>query len=288
MNVDKDTQKQIDALRRFIDAHSDIKVLLEHSAEWADTQAEQTEKSKRTAWRVAGAAGGCAVLALAVALTAIATSYRPAPPPEILRVNSSTGTVDRLISLKEFQETADEAAIKRSITAFMRARENYTFDTAEQNYYDAAAFMSPQLQAQWAAYWDASNPRSPLNYYKRDTKVRIEIGAISINRDSNGKANSARVSFARSIKRNEILVSPESAWITTISFGFVNVPVQERARRVNDLGFQVTDYQVDADIASNGSATSLDAPARPAAGQSVQSTPQALSAPQTVPGGVQQ
>lgn len=288
MNIDKDTQQELDALRRFIDSHSDIKVLLENSASWADTQAEQNENSKRTAWRVAAASGVCTVLALSVAIGAVATTFRPAPPPEILRVNSTTGTVDRLISLKEFQETADEAAIKRSITAFMRARENYTFDTAEQNYYDAAAFMSPQLQSQWAQYWDVNNPRSPLNYYKKDTKVKIEIGAISINRDSSGKANSARVSFTRSIKRNDIPAGADTAWIATIVFGFVNLPTQERARRVNDLGFQITDYQTDADIAANGAGMSLDAPARPAPAQVVPNSQPALSAPQIAPGGVAQ
>ena len=288
MTIDKDTQRQLDALRRFIDSHSDINVLLENAREWSDTQAEQDQKSKRTAWRVAAAAGGCTVLALAVAISAIATSYRPAPPPEILRVNANTGAVDRLISLKDYQETVDEAAIKRSITAFMRARENYTFDTAETSYFDAAAFMSPQLQSQWAAYWDVSNPRSPLNYYKRDTKVRIEIGAISINRHASGKATSARVSFTRNIKRNDLAVGADTAWIATIVFGFVNVPTQERARRVNDLGFQVTDYQVDADIAANGAGTSLDAPTRPAPAQVSPNTQPALSAPQIAPSGVQQ
>lgn len=288
MNIDKDTQRELDALRRFIDSHSDVKVLLENSASWADTQAEQNEKSKRTAWRVAAAGGVCTVLALSVAIGAVATTFRPAPPPEILRVNSATGTVDRLISLKEFQETADEAAIKRSITAFMRARENYTFDTAEQNYYDAAAFMSSPLQSQWAQYWDVNNPRSPLNYYKKDTKVRIEIGAISINRDSAGKANSARVSFTRNIKRNDIPVGADTAWIATIVFGFVNLPTQERARRVNDIGFQVSEYQTDADIAANGAGVSLEAPQRPVPTQALPNAQPALSAPQIAPSGVAQ
>lgn len=279
MNPADRDQREIDSLRNIVDAHGDVKVLLENSASWADSQAEQSEKSRRTAWRVAGGMGGLAALSLVVALTTVVMSHRPAPPPEILLADRSTGAVDRLVSLKDFQESADEATIKRSITSFMRAREAYTYDTAEQSYFDAAAFMSPVLQAQWGQFWDTNNPQSPLNKYKKDTKVRIELGAISINRDSNGKPTSARVSFTRTIKQNDVVIGGETTWLATMSFRFVNVPTQERARRVNDLGFEVTDYQVDADIAAGTSPAALMAPVRP-------SPAPALQAPQMGANGV--
>jgi type IV secretion system protein VirB8 len=187
MNPADKNQSDLDSLRSAVDVHDDVKTFLEHSASWSDTQAEQSEKSRRTAWRVASGMGALAALSLAATITTIMMSHRPAPPPEILIADKSTGAVERLVSLSDFQETADEATIKRSITAFMRARESYTYDAAEQLYFDAAAFMSPQLQAQWSAFWDTGNAQSPLNVYKRDTKVRMELGAISINRDARGK-----------------------------------------------------------------------------------------------------
>lgn len=275
-----DNQRELDALRNFIDTHSDVQVLLENSRSWADSQAEQSEKSRRTAWRVAAGAGAFGALSLVVALTTIVMSHRPAPPPQVLLADRSTGAVERLVSLADFQETADEATIKRSITAFMRARESYTFDTAEQNYFDAAAFMSPALQAQWSTFWDTNNPQSPLNVYKKDTKVRVELGAISINRDGRGKATSARVSFTRTIRQNDVLIGGETSWLATLSFNFVNAPTQERARRINDIGFQVTDYQVDADIAAGASPAALTMPARPAQAAAAPTPIPALQAPQ--------
>jgi type IV secretion system protein VirB8 len=280
MNPTDRDQREIDSLRHIVDAHDDVKVLLENSASWADSQAEQSEKSRRTAWRVAGGMGGLAALSLVVALTTVVMSHRPAPPPEILLADRSTGAVDRLVSLKDFQESADEATIKRSITTFMRAREAYTYDTAEQAYFDAGAFMSPQLQAQWSQFWDTNNPQSPLTKYKKDTKVRVELGAISINRDSKGKPTSARVSFTRTIKQNDVVIDGEKAWLATMSFSFVNVPTQERARRVNDIGFQVNDYQVDADMAAGTSPTALTAPVRPSPAPSAPVAIPALQAPQ--------
>lgn len=285
MNSTPDMQRELDSLRQFIDAHSDIKVLLENSRTWADSQAEHSERSRRTAWRVAAGAGAFGALAMVVALTTVITSHRPAPPPEVLVADKSTGAVERLVSLRDFQETASEATIKRLITSFMRARESYSYDTAEQSYFDGAAFMSPALQGQWAQYWDISNPDSPLTRYKRDTSVRIDIGAITINRDSGGKPTSARVSFTRTIKRNDQVVSPPTHWIATIVFAFANVPQQERARRVNDVGFVVADYQVDADIAANGSTSAVAASARTPQPAAPLSPPQALQAPQATPGG---
>lgn len=278
-------QRELDELRRFVDVHSDVKVLLENSASWADTQAEQSEKSRKTAWRVAKAASAGCALSLVVALTAIVLSHRPAPPPEILLADKSTGAIDRLVSLKDFQETASEATIKRAITSFMRAREGYTYDTAEQNYEDAGAFMSPQLMAQWVQFWEINNPRSPLNFYKKDTKVKVDLGAISINRDGNGRPTNARVSFKRTIKQNDVPLGGETSWIATLSFNFVNVPTQERARRVNDLGFQVTEYQIDPDLAAGTSATALAAPVRPSPAPAVQTFTPGLQAPQAAGNG---
>jgi type IV secretion system protein VirB8 len=286
MNPAEHDQHEIDSLRHIVDGHGDVKILLENSASWADSQAEQSEKSRRTAWRVAAGMGGLAALSLVGLLTTVVMSHRPAPPPEILLADRSTGAVERLVSLSDFQETADEATIKRAITAFMRAREAYTFDSAEQNYFDAAAFMAPALQAQWGQFWDTNNPNSPLNKYKKDTKVRVDLGAISINRDSRGKPTSARISFTRRIVQNDVVIGGENAFLATMSFGFVNTPTQERARRVNDIGFQVTDYQVDADIAAGTSPAALMAPVRPSPAPAAPTAMPALQAPQIGANGV--
>jgi type IV secretion system protein VirB8 len=276
---DDDLQQHLNELHGFITAHADIQAYLANSASWADGQAKAAEKSRRTAWRVATAAGMGAGLALLVALSAIVTSFRPAPPPEILSVNADTGQAERLVTLKDFQMTASEATIRRNLATFLRAREGYTWDTAEDHYYDAAAFMSPALQAQWAAYWDSANPKSPMNNYKKDVKVRVAIGAITINRNGQGIPITARASFTRTLLQNDVIQGESTQWIVTIAFGWVNTPTKERDRRVNDLGFEVTDYQVDADISQRtaGAATTVQSTTP----TPVATIPPALVAPQS-------
>lgn len=267
----------LDELRRFIEAHDDIQLLLEHSAAESARQTEAEQRLRKTAWRVAACASALAVVAFAVAAGAVHTSMRPAPPPEVLVVDKSTGATSPLFSLAAYQLTPEDATIRRSIATFLRARENYTFDTAEDNYYDAAAFMSPQLRAQWASYWDTANPASPMNVYKKDGKVRSQIGAITMLRNGLGTATGVRVSFSSRTIRADQPVGEATNWIATIPFRWVNVASDERSRRVNDLGMEITDYIRDPDLgaappASRQSDVPLPVPVR-------QGRPMALTAP---------
>jgi type IV secretion system protein VirB8 len=238
----------LNELRRFIETHDDIQLLLEHSAAESDRQTEREERSRRTAWRVAAGASALTVAAFAIAAGAIHTSLRPAPPPEVLVVDKSTGATSPLVTLATYQLTPEETTIRRSVAAFLRARENYTFDTAEDNYYDAAAFMSPQLRTQWASYWDTANPSSPMNVYRKDGKVRIQVGAITILRNGLGAATGVRASFTSRVSRADQRAGEPANWIATIPFRWVNVATDERSRRVNDLGLEITDYIKDPDL----------------------------------------
>lgn len=267
----------LNELRRFIETHEDIQLLLEHSAAESDRQTEAEQRWRKTAWRVAGCACALTVVAFGVAAGAIHTSMRPAPPPEVLVVDKSTGATSPLASLTAYQLKPEDATIRRSIVTFLRARENYTFDTAEDNYYDAAAFMNPQLRAQWASYWDTANPASPMNVYKKDGKVRIQIGAITILRNGLGAATGVRVSFSSRTVRADQPVGEPTNWIATIPFHWVNVATDERSRRINDLGMEITDYIRDPDL---GAAPPADhQPEAPFPAPARHGRPMALTAP---------
>lgn len=241
-------QRQLSALRALIEGHKDIQKLLDAAADAADSKIDAEQRARRNAWRVTCGAAGLTLVAFAIAGTAIATSMQPTPPPQILVVERATGKVEPLVSLAAWQAAPQDVSIKRLVATYLRARENYTFDTAEDNYRDAAAFMDAAQRTQWVMLWDTTNPRSPVNTYKKDGKVRIEIGAMTIMRNSAGVATGVRASFTRTIRRNDQLAGPVTGWIVTIPFRWTNVPTSERDRRVNDLGLAPTDYIVDADL----------------------------------------
>jgi type IV secretion system protein VirB8 len=246
--------EELAATRALIDAHSDIQKMLDLAADESDRRALAVETSRRIAWRVAGSFGAIAIVSIVVAGGAVATSMRPAPPPQILVVDRASGIVQPLISLAAFQASPEEATIRRNVNTFVLAREGYSYEQADIHYYTAAAFMSPQLQTQWAQRWDKSNLESPPNKYKKERRVRVKVGAITVLRNGLGTAIGARASFTRTELANDVEETP-TEWIANISFHWVNQPTNERDRRINDLGMEITDYTSDRDLGAVGRGT---------------------------------
>jgi len=241
---------ELAAVRKLIEGHANMQQLLDLAADEADRRAVADERSRGVAWRVAGAFGGLAVAAFGVAWGAVHTAMRPSPPPEVLVVDKAGGVVHPLISLADFQLSPEEATIRRNIDTLVTACEGYTFELADVHYYHCAAFFSPQLQAGWARKWDKSNPDSPPNRFKKDRTVRVKVGAITVLRNGMGAAIGARASFTRTATLNGMDDGTPTTWVANLSFRWVNQPTNERDRRVNDLGMEVTDYTSDRDLTS--------------------------------------
>lgn len=241
-------------------ARPDLQAYFDDAARWEDDRQRRAERSEKRAWRVALGAGVIALMAVGavMGLTPLKTVKT-----EVLVMDKSTGQVQPLQSLEEAQVSLPEVFHRKFINDFMLARENYTYDTAETHYYTAAAFMSPPLQAQWGQYYSLENPNSPLNVYKTDVKVRIDIHSITIHTKDDGRQDVVTVRFTRHIVRSS--VESANRWVATISFKYVNAPTEEKLRRINPVGFQVTDYQTDPEVGgeSSSSPPSLAAPRPP-------------------------
>lgn len=271
--------RELADMRRMVEAHPNIQKLLDLAADEADRRAMANERSRRQAWHMAGAFGVLGLAAIVVAGGAVATSMRPAQPPEILVVNRTDGSVQPLTTLTAFQMRPEEATIRRNINTFLSAREGYSYEQADTHYYTAAAFMSPQLQSQWVQMWAPSNPDSPPKKYKKERRLKVSVGAITILRNGPGAAIGARASFTRSELVNDVEDGPPTSWIATISFHWVNQPTSERDRRINDLGMEITDYTADRDISTGKppSTVPVREPRQPGA------SPMALVSPTTAP-----
>ncbi|MGI4721007.1 MAG: virB8 family protein [Janthinobacterium lividum] len=274
--------KEMAAIRELIEGHANVQQLLDLAADEADRQALNNERSRRIAWRVASVFGGLTVTAFGIAWAAVQTSMLPAPPPEVLVVDRAGGVVQPLISLAEFQMSPEEATIRRNIDTLVTACEGYSYEQADTHYYHCAAFLSPQLQAEWARKWDKSNPESPPYKFKKERKVRAKVGAITVLRNGLGMAIGARAGFTRTETLNGVEDGTPTAWVANISFRWVNQPTNERDRRVNDLGMEVTDYASDRDLTATKPA-SAPVPVRQASDQT-QSSQMALVAPSSVQG----
>jgi type IV secretion system protein VirB8 len=272
---------ELRTIRDLIDGHENVQQLLDLAGDDADRRAVALERSRIVAWRVTSAFGALSVGAFIIAGAAVATAMGPAPPPEILVVDKASGLVQPLISLATFQMDPEEATIRRNVNTFILSREGYSYEQADTHYYTTAAFLSPQLQAEWGKKWDKSNPESPPNLYKKDTRVRPKVGAITILRNGLGAIIGARVSLTKTIVVNDVPEGPPTNWIANVSFHWVNQPTNERDRRINDLGMEVTDYIADRDIGA--SRPTADATLARQVPEPPKTSPMALVAPSPTP-----
>lgn len=237
---DTEVQQFLDSIRKFAESHDDIQTLLTASASWSDTQTEQLIKSRGTAWKVATGLGAVALLSLIVAWRAVETAMVPPPPPAVLVMDEATNAISPLLSLTEVKEEYEDALLRRALNTFMLCRERYIFELAEEDYFCAAAFMAPSLQSQWAKYWDMTNPDSPLNRLGQSATVKVKIQSIAPRENSAGVVDTAQVQFSRTVTQNNLPVT--TYWVADMAFKMVNVPKEEKQRRINDIGLLITRY----------------------------------------------
>lgn len=215
---------------------------LKEARSWETDKVQELLKSRKVAWWVASGAGAIAFAAvLAVAsLTPLKTTE-----PYVIRVDNSTGAVDVVSAMKDGKTNYDEAMNKYFVQWYVRYREGYSKELAE-DYYSYVGILSNGVEQQkYYAAFNPKNPQSPLNVYGAYAKVKIDIQSTSfIN------PNVALVRYTKKVERG--LDQPQiSHWAATITFKYLGAPMKEKDRGINPLGFQVTEYRNDPDAAVN-------------------------------------
>lgn len=216
----------------------DFENYLKEARTWETDKVQEIEKSKKLAWRVATASGVVAfvsVFALA-ALTPLKTVE-----PYVIRVDNSTGIVDVVEAMKDGKTNYDEAMNKYFTQWYVRYREGYSKELAE-DYYANVGIMSVGLEQQkYYEFFNPKNPLSPINVFGPYAKVKVRIKSTSFI-----KSNVALVRYTKEIERG--LDKPQvTHWAATITFKYSGAPMSEKDRATNPLGFQVVEYRNDPD-----------------------------------------
>jgi len=217
---------------------------LEDARSWELDRAQRAERSAKRAWLVASAAG---VIATLCAAAVAGLTPLKEPVPVIIRVDSSTGIVDRVPA---YDGTApiEQTVSRHLLTGHVTARERYFYGTAEADYELVAAQNSPQLNQEWAAHWDRANPESPLNLYKDGTTIRVQVRSISFLKLGSGRDNVAQVRLSRYARRGGTGDEQATHWIATIEFAYTKPSTDEKRRSLNPLGFRVVEYRREPEV----------------------------------------
>jgi type IV secretion system protein VirB8 len=137
--------------------------------------------------------------------------------------------------------TYNETVDKYFVQWYVRYREGYSKQLAEDYYYNVGLMSSSVEQQRYFGVFNPKNPQSPLNLYGDYAKVKVIIKSTSFI-----QPNIALVRYSKEVTRGND--SPLiTHWAATVSFRYSLLPMSESDRAINPLGFQVTDYRNDAD-----------------------------------------
>jgi type IV secretion system protein VirB8 len=162
--------------------------------------------------------------------------------PFVVRVDRSTGAVDVMTGLKGTDHvTYEEAVSKYFLGLYVRTREGWLPQSAEQNFRQVAIMSAPPEQERWADDFRPTNPQSPQVAWGDNGASQIEVRAISF-----VSPKVANVRFHRILRLSQ--QATESDWIATIAFTYTKAPMAEADRLRNPLGFQVLSYRSDPEV----------------------------------------
>ncbi|CAM2164775.1 Type IV secretion system protein virB8 [Burkholderia latens] len=203
----------------------------------------ERERSRKTAWIVAGVACFGCLLSFGTLMVHIKETSRPTPP-FILRVDNATGTVDSVSVMKETQSSYGEVVDRYWLTQYVMHRESYDFQTIQADY-DATGLMSTSdVAAEYAKVFSGDQARDKMLGDKARILVQIDSPPIV-----NEPTSTATVRFT-TVVHWKTGNRPDEVrhWVATVAYSYVDAPMKPADRLINPLGFQVTSYRVDPEL----------------------------------------
>lgn len=222
---------------------ADLEQYLDESRGLERDYLEELVRSRRVAWRVAA---GAAVLVAAALAAVVALVPLKRVEAFVLRVDNATGAVDLVTSLRDGQASYGEVVDRYFLNKYVLARESYEYETLQTAYDTTALMSSGEVQREYASLFDGPKARDKV----LANRVRIEVKVRSIAPGTTH--NTAVVRFATRVAHGDGTSEPEKSLVATIGFRYVGGATHEQDRLVNPLGFQVTSYRVDPEIAGGG------------------------------------
>ncbi len=221
---------------------SALQAYFSEAASWDADRVAASERSVRTAWRVA--VGAC-VLTVAAILALMLLMPLKRVDPFVIRVDNATGIVD-VVPVFAGQATMPEVVTRYFLDHYLTVCERFNFSTAESDYEECSSFHAPARHQEWMTLWDRSNPESPLNRYKDGSSLRALVSAITFFKRGSGTEDLAQVRYVKA-HRTGNGSEKRSYWIATIQYVYGTPSKDPRMRRWNPLGFKIVDVRTEAE-----------------------------------------
>lgn len=201
-------------------------------------QIRAARRWRTAAWTVAG--GACAV---AVAACLALAELAPLHTVEwrLVRVDSTTGVVDEVSSLRDAPKDVNEATARYFVGRYVEARESYIPQEVQHDFRTVSLMSAPDEQRRYAGQVNASNKESPQVRLGKRGFIRAHINSVSILSPTLAQARVTLEEHDGGVdapKVSHVIASMAYEWRP-------DARMTNADRQVNPLGFLVTEYHTD-------------------------------------------
>lgn len=230
---------------------------------WSADRQRADDRSRRTAWIVAGAAG---LIALVEALALFLLIPLKRDVPYTLLVDRQTGYVEALKPLEQGHVTADAALTRSFLVQYVIARESFDIDTLQENYRKVGLMSAGEARDRYLSQMQSGTPGNPLATLPRRATVDVKIRSVS-----SLSADTAMVRF--DTIQTDPGGRPQLAqnWAAVIRYQYSDAQMSAADRLENPMGFQVVRYRKDPEtLPETQTAAVQQAPVYPARAEPAQ------------------
>lgn len=216
------------------------------SMSWERNERERAAQSERRAWWVAICACVVAVLAI-VGLTLLMPLKHTVP--YVYAVDKATGNIELMSmgderTLRDYQPILD----KHWAQKYVVARESYYWKLLQLDYDTVLMMSSDTVGREYAKLFEG--PQARDRKLGSGNEMRVKVLSITLANDENGAK--ATVRFEKSLKRAEAeAAEPPQSYIATLSYEYApSMRGKEQELLMNPLGYKVTSWRVDPEVAT--------------------------------------
>lgn len=227
------------------------------STDWEADRASRAERSERRAWIVAAVATVAALMAVG-GMALLAPFKRVVPM--VFAVDKASGNTelvnaadDRNVAQLGYQELLD----KHWASQYVVARESYFYRLLQTDYDTVLMLSADDVGRDYARLFEGADPRDK----KLGPMTEWKVTVLSVSLQHDGVGSKAVVRFQREQRRLDAeRPEPATYYVATMAYEYKpSMFGKEKDLIINPLGFRVTSYRVDAELAPVSDATAAAA-----------------------------
>lgn len=221
------------------ESRQDLADYYRDAASWSDDRVRDLAASRKTAWIVAGAVGGIALLE-AIALVLLVPLKTVVP--YTLLVDRQTGYVEAVKPLERATVSPDAALTRSFLVQYVIGREGFDIDSLKDTYRKVALWSAEEARSRYISGMQATNPESPLAALPRRALVEVQVRSVS-----SLSADTSLVRFTTTRTDPGGQAQGPQYWAAVVKYRFSGAAMSAEDRMINPLGFQVVRYRRDAE-----------------------------------------